>query len=117
MSKPYVIVYTKKNGRQEFTYEEWYRTDRGSIVHLLLHRVDGPAIEHADGTRYWYVNGKRHRTDGPSTEYSNGTKLWYIDDRPYGMNSFNKLIEAVKNMSLVMRLTDDRWWVREFKDE
>ncbi len=30
----------------------WYR--RGK-----LHREDGPAVEHADGTKEWYVSGKR----------------------------------------------------------
>lgn len=23
----------------------------------LLHRIDGPAIEHADGSKEWYLNG------------------------------------------------------------
>jgi hypothetical protein len=42
-----------------------------------LHRVDGPAIEYSNGTKYWYQNGMRHRVDGPAIEYSNGTKYWY----------------------------------------
>ena len=25
-----------------------------------LHRTDGPAIEYADGSKEWYLNGKRH---------------------------------------------------------
>lgn len=29
------------------------------------HRLDGPAYEGADGTRTWWVNGERHRLDGP----------------------------------------------------
>ena len=31
-----------------------------------LHRTDGPAIEWADGTKWWYQNGLLHRTDGPA---------------------------------------------------
>ena len=27
-----------------------------------LHRLDGPAIEYADGTKSWWLNGKRHRS-------------------------------------------------------
>ena len=42
-----------------------------------LHRLDGPAIERADGTKYWYQNGLRHRTDGPAIERANGTKEWF----------------------------------------
>jgi len=45
----------------------------------ILHRVDGPAIEYADGDTSWYVNGKRHRVDGPAVEYANGSKFWWID--------------------------------------
>ena len=41
------------------------------------HRLDGPAIEYANGTKLWYVNGLRHRTTGPAIEYANGTKFWY----------------------------------------
>jgi hypothetical protein len=38
---------------------EWFQDDK-------LHRIDGPAIERADGTREWYRDGKRHREDGPA---------------------------------------------------
>ena len=42
-----------------------------------LHRLDGPAFEHADGTKRWYQNGQLHRLDGPAIEYTDGTKRWY----------------------------------------
>ena len=42
-----------------------------------LHRLDGPAIEYADGGKFWYQNGQRHRLDGPAIEYTNGTKYWF----------------------------------------
>ena len=44
-----------------------------------LHRVDGPAVEHSDGTKYWYINRELHRIDGPAIEYSNGRKEWYVN--------------------------------------
>jgi len=34
-----------------------------------LHRDDGPAQECADGSKAWYINGKRHREDGPAIEW------------------------------------------------
>ena len=46
-----------------------------------LHRVDGPAVERADGTKEWCVNGKFHREDDPAVEYANGTKEWWIDGK------------------------------------
>ena len=44
-----------------------------------LHRLDGPAIEWADGTKLWYVNGQRHRLDGPAIEHTDGYKAWYVN--------------------------------------
>jgi hypothetical protein len=46
-------------------------------LHGKLHRVDGPAVERANGDKRWYLNGKRHRVDGPAIEYSGGEKIWY----------------------------------------
>ena len=42
-----------------------------------LHRTDGPAVEYADGTKFWCQNGLKHRTDGPAMEYPTGHKRWY----------------------------------------
>ena len=55
------------------TKVEW-RNEAGQ-----LHRIDGPAVEHSDGTKAWYVNGQRHRIDGPAVEYNSGTKYWYVN--------------------------------------
>jgi hypothetical protein len=46
-----------------------------------LHRVDGPAVERADGRKEWWLNGKRHRVDGPAVEYENGEKNWYLNGK------------------------------------
>jgi hypothetical protein len=45
------------------------------------HRVDGPAVESANGHKMWYHHGQQHREDGPAVEYVNGNKEWYINDR------------------------------------
>jgi hypothetical protein len=54
----------------------WYKP--GTRV---LHRLDGPAIEYADGIREWWVDGKRHRLDGPAIEYASGTREWWVDGK------------------------------------
>ena len=46
-----------------------------------LHREDGPAIEDADGSKWWYRNGQLHREDGPAVEYADGKKCWYRNDQ------------------------------------
>ncbi len=44
-----------------------------------FHRLDGPAVEYADGEKSWYKNGLKHRLDGPAVERSDGTRHWYKD--------------------------------------
>ena len=41
-----------------------------------LHRLDGPAIEWADGTESWFHNGYLHRLDGPAVKSADGTTVW-----------------------------------------
>jgi hypothetical protein len=54
-------------------YKLWFENN-------VLHRKnDLPAIEHADGTKEWYIRGLRHRECGPAIERSNGTKEWWYN--------------------------------------
>ena len=53
-----------------------YYKDKGCTI---LHREDGPAIEYADGSKFWYLNGIHHRSDEPAREYNDGTKEWYLN--------------------------------------
>ena len=66
---------TCKHVQKSATY--YYKTYVGNTP-LTYHRLDGPAIIHASGTKEWYVDGKRHRIDGPAVEDSNGTKSWWV---------------------------------------
>ena len=45
------------------------------------HCEDGPACEDANGDKSWYLNGKYHREDGPAIEYGDGYKAYYINDK------------------------------------
>ena len=58
------------------THGKYYYKDRGMTI---LHRLDGPAVEWADGSKAWWVDGKRHRLDGPAYEYADGHKSWWVD--------------------------------------
>ena len=51
-----------------------------------LHRIDGPAVEYANGVKeYWVdgrlhrIDGRLHRIDGPAFEYTNGVKEYWVD--------------------------------------
>jgi hypothetical protein len=62
----------------------WYVNDK-------LHREDGPAAIHSDGTKEWWVNGRLHRVDGPAIEYcySDGDiylRCWLVNGRYHRTN-------------------------------
>ena len=53
----------------------------------FLHRdFDRPAVEYADGSKWWWVNDKLHRLDGPAIERVTGDKVWYVDDKPHRLD-------------------------------
>jgi len=67
----------------------------------ILHRVDGPTCEYANGDEDWYLNGQLHREDGPAVEYADGnTEYWmynkYIpqldNKRIYGKENLQKFL-------------------------
>ena len=57
--------------------DSYYYKDKEKTI---LHRMDGPAIEYANGCKGWYQNGKLHRMDGPALEWSDGD-AWYINGK------------------------------------
>ena len=59
----------------------------------LRHRTDGPAIELLSGHKEWCQNGLRHRTDGAAVEWANGTKEWYINGKKLTEAEFNQIVE------------------------
>jgi hypothetical protein len=48
------------------------------------------------GNKYWYLNGRRHRIDGPAVEYADGDKSWYLNDRGY---TFDEWLEENNYLS------------------
>ena len=56
------------------------------------HREHGPAVEHTNGSKFWYQNGKLHRTDGAAVEWSNGAKEWWLNGQPVTEAQFNQKV-------------------------
>jgi hypothetical protein len=71
MHRP-VYIKINENG------DKFYHSDREMEI---LHREDGPAIEYADGSKAWWLNGNRHREDGPAIEDANGFKAWWLNGK------------------------------------
>jgi len=55
--------------------------DKFWLVDGKHHRVDGPAIEWADGSKYWYLNNQRHREDGPAIDQRNKKEWWLYGEK------------------------------------
>lgn len=62
--------YKTKSGRLS---SSWY-------VDGKLHRIDGPAVQHANGDKEWHQNGLLHRVDGPAIDRLN-VKEWYCNGK------------------------------------
>ncbi len=43
------------------------------------------------GDKSWYINDKLHRTDGPAVEWADGDKYWCINDVKYSFSEWLKL--------------------------
>ena len=69
-----------------------YRNEKGK-----RHRTDGPAVEHADGSRSWWVDVKTHRVDGPAREWANGSRAWYL------VNSIALMVLRIKGRMAIAR--------------
>jgi hypothetical protein len=67
----------------------------GTVCHYnsnrQYHRLDGPAIEWANGSAFWYINGKRHRLAGPAVKYFGRYEEWFINDQFYSNSNHNRL--------------------------
>ena len=74
----------------------WYN-DR---EHTILHRLGGPAFT-CSGMSSWYQNGRLHRADGPAVEWADGTKNWYLDGIKVTQAQHKKLTAApVEEMTM-----------------
>jgi hypothetical protein len=68
---------------------EWANGDKEWWLNDNLHRVDGPAFE-GNGYRAWWLNNKRHRVDGPAVEWANGHKEWWLNGKSMTKKEFNR---------------------------
>ena len=69
----------------------------------LLHREDGPAIEGADGTRFWYLNGEWLSEN----EFEARKPARKIDDTLSGPVSYRT--DSLRVRTLLRRLKKERY--------
>jgi len=77
--------YTEIIIRQYESYTQYgYMDDDKFIIHR---DNDLPAIEWANGSKAWYVNGQRHRDNNlPAIEWASGDKAWYVNGQRHRDN-------------------------------
>lgn len=59
-----------------------------------LHRVNGPAVEYADGSNYWLQHGNLHRIGGPAVTREDGSVGFYIFGQRYSNFEYNRRLIA-----------------------
>lgn len=79
---------------------EWANGSKFWYLNDQRHREDGPAVEWDDGNKEWYLNGKLHREDGPAVEYISGTKSWYLNGEGLTEEEFLKATQPVKELTV-----------------
>ena len=61
-----------------------------------LHRLDGPAIEYANGDKSWYINDQHHREAGPAIDFANGYKEYWLNDKRIYCDSQEEFLRLIK---------------------
>ena len=64
---------------KEYTVKVYENGSKEWFLNGKRHREDGPAYESANGTKHWFLNGTLHREDGPAIEYDDGSKEWFLN--------------------------------------
>jgi hypothetical protein len=72
---------------------EWANGDKSWWVEDKIHRLGGPAVEWANGGKSWFVEGKCHRLGGPAVEWADGYKQWFVDGKELTEKEFNAYIK------------------------
>ena len=62
---------------------------------FMYHSEDGPAyVDNRNHVRYNFLqyvkHGELHRLDGPAVIHKNGTALWYVNNKPINFNTMDK---------------------------
>ena len=76
-----MIIKVDEEGTQRFYHPETKQ----------LHRIDGPAIIHSNGSEIWCQNGRYHREDGPAVIYADGEQQWWLNDIKMTELQFDRL--------------------------
>ena len=58
-----------------------------------LHRENCPAVERANGDKFWYQNDVPHRENGPAVEWWDGSVEWWLNGVQLSESEFNQAVK------------------------
>jgi len=90
--KKYCMVNGKYHSKNDLPAIEYANGEKYWFWYGELHRENGPAWISSNGNKKWYANGKLHRLDGPAFELANGKKYWFIEGKKYTEEEFKQQI-------------------------
>jgi len=87
-----INVTSKKSNSVQIGINNDYKIYRNKSS---LDNIYDPSIINSNGTKEWYVNGKRHRNDDlPAIEYFDGSYEWYVNGKLHRENNLPAVIYA-----------------------
>lgn len=72
---------------------------------------DAPAVIYADGTQWWYREGKIHRDGGPAVRLANGVEEWWQDNQRHRDGAPAVIYPATPVVAASLRGVK-QWWTR-----
>jgi hypothetical protein len=58
------------------------------------------------GTKYWILNDKLHCEHGPAVEWANGNKFWYLNGKELTETDWRKQIQKNVKVSYVGKVVE-----------
>ena len=56
------------------------------------------------GDKFWYLNGELNRVDGPAVEYADGEKFWYLNGSGFSFDDYLKELSKTKSPKEILML-------------
>ena len=83
-----------------YTVEVYEDGSRNWYLNGKRHREGGPAVEYNGGYKAWYLNGNRHREDGPAAEHRDGDKSWWLNGKRLTEEEHQAATNPVKELTI-----------------
>ena len=54
---------------------------------------------YTNGDKFWYLNDELHREDGPAIEWADGSKSWYLNGKGLSHSQWKKEVAKLNQSS------------------